>query len=182
MYYRASRKITSSEIRERIRCLHWYIQVGTISCKRKIIKISIRTFFHLPSHNLLIFITYRAPPLCIPTKVETTREHASSTVLYLVVQCQSKSKISPGTKLSPRFSFWPLSKWPSGDRFLPVKRFPKFRKSESHGLSACVGSEKRSLSGRTGRNYSQRFLLEAKSCPCRRSPLTVGAIVAATAP
>lgn len=92
---------------------------------------------------------------------------------------QSKSNISPDVKLSARSSFWLLSMWPSGDRSLPAKRLPKFRKSEQ-GLPVCTGSEKCSLFRRSYSNYFQKCLLEAKSCPHHSPSAAAGAIVSAT--
>ncbi|EZA53045.1 hypothetical protein X777_07223 [Ooceraea biroi] len=77
---------------------------------------------------------------------ESSNSKKRETILYLVAFRQSRSNTSPGSKpASPRSSLWLLSRWPSGDRFLPAKRPPKFRKSEPQGLLACVGSEKGSL-------------------------------------
>lgn len=100
-------------------------------------------------------------------------------ILSTVALRQSKSNISPDVKLSPRSSFWLLSMWPSGDRSLPAKRLPKFRKSEQ-GLPVCTGSEKRSLYRRSYNNYFQKCLLEVKSCQRHSPSAAAGAVVSAT--
>lgn len=66
-------------------------------------------------------------------------------------------------------SFWVRSKWPAGD--VSFKRFSKFRKSESHGLHACMDRGKDSLFQRSiNRKRTRISLLGARSCPALHSP------------